>query len=227
MPLQLLDQIVWHSLTGAQAHCATGTATARRYAPGFSPIIAFADSERPDFAALEPYCEPGEHFYCGGWTGTAPPGWQIDAEAMLVKMVWQAPAPAADDGLAAVRLGPEHVPQMLELVALTKPGPFGPRTIELGDYFGCFDGPRLVAMAGERMHAGLLREVSGVCTHPEFQGRGLARRLMRLVLRRELQRGETPFLHVMCDNRAAHGLYERMGFVDWQESVVRVLSRSP
>ena len=227
MPLQLLDQIVWHSLTGAQVHCATGTATARRYAPGFSPIIAFADSERPDFAALEPYCEPDEHFYCSGWTGTAPPGWQIDAEAMLVKMVWQGPAPAADDALAAIRLGPEHVPQMQGLVALTKPGPFGPRTIELGDYFGCFEGPRLVAMAGERMHAGLLREVSGVCTHPAFQGRGLARRLMQLLLRRELQRGETPFLHVMCDNRAAHDLYERMGFVDWQESVVRVLSRSP
>jgi GNAT superfamily N-acetyltransferase len=227
MPLQLLDQIVWHSLTGAQVHCATGTATARRYAPGFSPIIAFADSERPDFAALAPYCEPGEHFYCSGWTGTAPPGWQVDAEAMLVKMVWQAPAPAADDGLAAIRLGPEHVPQMLELVALTKPGPFGPRTIELGDYFGCFEGPRLVAMAGERMHAGTLREVSGVCTHPAFQGRGLARRLMQLLLRREVQRGETPFLHVMRDNRAAHDLYERMGFVDWRESVVRVLSRSP
>ena len=227
MPLQLLDQIVWHSLTGAQAHCATGTATARRYAPGFSPIIAFADSARPDFAALEHYCEPGEHYYCSGWSGPAPPGWQVDAETMLVKMVWHAPAPAADDSLAAVRLGPEHVPQMLELVALTKPGPFGPRTIELGDYFGCFEGPRLVAMAGERMHAGGLREVSGVCTHPEFQGRGLARRLMQLLLRRELQRGETPFLHVMCDNRAAHDLYERMGFVDWQQSVVRVLSRRP
>jgi hypothetical protein len=151
MPLQLLDHIAWHSLSGVQAHCATGTATARRYAPGFSPIVAFADSERPDFAALAPYCEAGEHFYCSGWSGPAPAGWQVDAEAAMLKMVWQAPVPAEDEGLAALRLGPEQVPQMLDLVALTKPGPFGPRTLELGDYVGCFEGPRLVAMAGERM----------------------------------------------------------------------------
>jgi len=222
--LQLLDNISWHSLTGAQAQHSVGTATARRYAPGFSPIVAFADPEQPDFAALAPYCRAGEHFYCSGWSGPAPAGWRIEAETTLIKMVWEAPTPPADEGFAAARLGPGHVPQMLDLVALTQPGPFGPRTIELGDYFGCFEGPRLVAMAGERMHAGRLREVSGVCTQPEFQGRGLARRLMHLLLRRELARGETPFLHVMRDNRPAHDLYERMGFRDHQASVVRVLS---
>jgi ribosomal protein S18 acetylase RimI-like enzyme len=224
---QLLANITWHSLTGPQGHVSTGTDDARRYAPGFSPIVAFADPERPNFAALDPYCEPGEHLYCGGWSGPAPAGWQIDAEATMIKMAWVAPEPAADAAFAAVRLGPEHVPQMLELVALTKPGPFGPRTIELGEYFGVFDGPRLVAMAGERMHAPPLREISGVCTHPDFQGRGLARRLMELLLRREMQRGETPFLHVMRDNRNAHRMYERMGFCDRQELIVRVLSRTP
>lgn len=227
MSLQLLDQIVWHSLTGAQAAVATGTNRARRYAPGFSPIIAFADAARPDFAALEPYCEPGEHFYLAGWSGPAPAGWQIDAEALLIKMVWQGRSPADDDGLATVRLGPEHVPQILDLVALTKPGPFGPRTIELGEYYGCFEGPRLVAMAGERMQAERLREISGVCTHPDFQGRGLARGLMQLLLRRELQRNELPFLHVMKHNVSAHGMYEKMGFSDHQEQVIRVLSRTP
>jgi predicted GNAT family acetyltransferase len=80
-------------------------------------------------------------------------------------------------------------------------------------------------MAGERMRAGALREISGVCTHPDFQGRGLARRLMQLLLRRELQRGELPFLHVLRDNRAAHDLYARMGFHDHCELTVRVLSR--
>lgn len=226
MSLAHLDHVIWHCLNGTQARFATGTATARRYAPGFSPILAFADRDHPDFAALAPYCEAGEHFYCSGWTGPAPAGWQIDAEETLVKMVWQAPPPAADDeGLAAQQLGPAHVPQMLELVALTKPGPFGPRTIELGDYFGCFEGPRLVAMAGERMQAGHLREISGVCTHPDFQGRGLARRLMQGLLRRELQRGETPFLHVMRDNRNALEMYRRMGFRDYQTTLVRVLSQ--
>ena len=226
MSLHLLDDVIWHSLTGPQAAVSTGTDRVRRYAPGFSPIIGFADLERPDFAALEPYCAAGEHFYCAGWSGVAPAGWRVDAEARLLKMVWQGAFPAADDDFAAVRLGPEHVPQMLELVALTKPGPFGPRTIELGAYFGCFEGPRLVAMAGERMHAGALREVSGVCTHPDFQGRGLARRLMLKLVRREVEQGEIPFLHVMKANEGAHRMYQRMGFGVHQEQLVRVLSRS-
>jgi len=226
-PLQLLDNIAWHCLTGPQAACSAGTGQARRYARGFSPIVAFADTERPDFAALEPHCDAHEHFHCRGWSGRTPAGWQVDAEATMLQMVWQAPAPPADEGVAALRLGPEHVPQVLELVALTKPGPFGPRNLELGEYFGCFEGPRLVAMAGERMRAGPLREISGVCTHPDFQGRGLARRLMLLLLRRELLRGEAPFLQVMRANRSAHDLYARMGFRDHQELTVRVLSRSP
>ena len=224
--LQLLDHIAWHSLTGPQAGVSAGTDRARRYAPGFSPIIAFADTERPDFAALQPYCEPGEHLYVAGWVGSVPGGWQVDAESAMLQMVWPGPAPAADAAFDCVRLGPIHVPQVLELVALTKPGPFGPRTLELGEYFGCFDGPRLVAMAGERMCAGRLRELSGVCTHPNFQGRGLARRLVEKLLRHELQRGELPFLHVMKDNANAHRLYQRMGFRDHQELTVRVLSRT-
>jgi ribosomal protein S18 acetylase RimI-like enzyme len=226
MTLQLLDNIVWNTLTGPHARHATGSAAARRYAPGFSPILGFPDLAQPDFAALLPYCEPDEHFYCAGWSGAPPPGWRIDAEKGLLMMVWQAPPPAADDRLAAVPLGREHVAQMLELVALTHPGPFGPRTVELGEYFGCFEGPRLVAMAGERMHAGAFREVSGVCTHPDFQGRGLARRLMEKLIRREVQRQELPFLHVMDDNLNARRLYERMGFRDHDETVVRVLSRA-
>ena len=115
-------------------------------------------------------------------------------------------------------------PQALELALLTRPGPFGPRTPELGEYFGYFDGDRLVAMAGERMAAESLREISGVCTHPDHRGRGHARKLMLKLVRRQLQRGETPFLHVMRDNASARELYQRMGFGIYRESVVRVIA---
>jgi predicted GNAT family acetyltransferase len=111
------------------------------------------------------------------------------------------------------------------LTKLTRPGPFGPKTLELGEYFGRFEGSRLVAMAGERMFAGALREISGVCTHPDFQGRGYARRLVRKLIHREGRRNETPFLHVMRDNASARQLYERLGFRVYQESVVRVIAR--
>ncbi|WP_157270164.1 GNAT family N-acetyltransferase [Azohydromonas aeria] len=222
----LLANIVWHALSGPQIRYSVGTATARRYAPGFSPIVGFADQDRPDFDALRPCCEPGEHFYCDGWSGPAPAGWHIEAESTMFKMIWDGgPPPCSDDGAAdIVALGPQHAQQALELATLTRPGPFGPRTIELGAYFGIFDGERLVAMAGERMAAGPLREISGVCTHPDFQGRGWARRLMLHAMRAMLRRGETPFLHVMSENHGAHGLYRRMGFRDARESVVRVVA---
>lgn len=221
---RLLDNIVWNSLTGPQAKFAAGAGGARRYAPGFSPIVGFADPQRPDFATLAPYCAPGEHFYCDDWSGPPPEGWRIDAESTMFKMVWDAAQPAADEAPEAVPLGPQHAEQALALAALTRPGPFGPRTIELGEYFGCFDGDSLVAMAGERMHAGSLREVSGVCTHPEYQGRGLARRLMLELVSRQMRRGQTPFLHVMRENSGTRRLYKRMGFRDYRETVVRVVS---
>ncbi len=225
MSLQLLDNIVWHSLAGPHASLSAGTADARRYAPGFSPIIGFADNEHPDFAALAPYCEADTQFYTDGWSGAVPSGWRVHVDAVGIQMVWDRAAPAADDGLAAVRLGPEHVAQMLELVALTRPGPFAERTPELGEYFGVFDAGRLVAMAGERMQAGVLREISGVCTHPDFQGRGLARRLIEKLIRIEMQRGQMPFLHVMRDNVTARRVYERMGFRHHREVALRVVSR--
>lgn len=225
----LLDNIFWHALSGPQAHFAVGTDTARRYAPGFSPIVGFADNVQPDFDALAPFCQPGERFYCDGWSGAVPAGWRIALESTMFKMIWDAPMPEVDEASGALPLGPEHVAQAVELAILTNPGPFGPRTIELGDYFGFFDdthsdGPRLMAMAGERSCAPGLREISGVCTHPDYQGRGLARRLMTRLIRREMQRGETPFLHVMSHNSTARGMYERMGFHNYRESAVRVVT---
>ena len=112
----------------------------------------------------------------------------------------------------------------MALATLTRPGPFGPRTLELGTYLGYFEGDTLLAMAGERMFAGSLREVSGVCTRPDFQGQGLARKLVMKLVRQELLRGEMPFLHVMTENSGALSLYERIGFRTCRQTVIRVVS---
>ncbi len=221
----LLDNIFWHALSGPQAQYASGAGAARRFAAGFSPIVGFANQHNPNFDDLAPFCAPDEHFYCDGWSGPVPAGWVVEAESTMIKMMWSAGMPPADDTLGAAPLLREHAAQALELATLTRPGPFGLRTIELGDYFGCFDGPRLVAMAGERSRAGRLREISGVCTHPDYQGRGFGRRLMYKLIGLQLARGETPFLHVMHDNSNAHQLYVKMGFRDYRTSVVRVIAR--
>jgi len=222
----LLDNITWHTLTGPHAKFAAGTGATRRYAVGFSPILGFADPERPDFAPLDACSAPGEQFYTDGWSGPAPDGWRIEAETTMFKMVWDGPLPDHDSAPDAVPLALEHAAQAVALAALTRPGPFGPRTIELGEYFGYFEGGQLVAMAGERMCAADLHEISGVCTHPSRQGRGFARRLMIKLVLRQMLRDKTPFLHVMRDNAGARALYEKMGFKNFKESVVRVIGRN-
>ena len=86
----LLDNIFWHALSGPQAKFAAGNRAARRYAPGFSPIVAFADQLQPDLSAFAAFCQPGEHFYTEGWTGAASVGWQINLESTMLKMIWEA-----------------------------------------------------------------------------------------------------------------------------------------
>jgi ribosomal protein S18 acetylase RimI-like enzyme len=220
--LELLDNIVWHTLAGPHARFSTGDARVRRYAAGYSPLLGARVAEQPDFDGIAAHCRAGEQLYLGGWTGTVPAGWQLDVDSTMEQYVWIRPSP--DDTAGEVALGPANVPAMLGLVELTHPGPFAERTIELGEYWGLFEGGRLIAMAGERMHAGSLREVSAVCAHPDFQGRGLARRVMSRVIRSQLARGQTPFLHVMSGNASARALYERMGFRHHQTVAVRALT---
>jgi GNAT superfamily N-acetyltransferase len=224
--LELLDNIMWNCLSGPHAKFATGQGDLRRYAPGFSPIVGCREPARPDFATLANYCEVGDSFYLDIWSGVAPAGWRIEKEARMFKMVWDAPMPAEDAAPDAIPLRPEHAAQAMELARLTNPGPFGIRTPELGEYFGYFEDGRLIAMAGERMCAGNLHEVSGICTHPDFQGRGLAKKLTLKLVRRQMQRGKRSFLHVMSHNASARALYEKLGFRNHLETVVRVVSRT-
>jgi ribosomal protein S18 acetylase RimI-like enzyme len=221
-----LANVFWRALSGTQARLSTGTDRARRFVPGFPHIVAFADPANPDLAALAPFCAPGERFYCAEWSGPAPAGWKIEVDTFMCAMAWSGGRAPSRDLREAVRLGPEHVPEMIAMAAATRPGPFADRPMEIGEWYGFLEGGRLVAMAGERAHCGELREVSGVCTLPDFQGRGFARRLTEVVIASQLARGLTPFLHVASANARARGLYGRMGFVVAREAPMRVISRA-
>lgn len=95
---------------------------------------------------------------------------------------------------------------------LVYPEFFRRRTPELGRYLGVYQQGRLVAMAGERMRLDGYQEISAICTHPEFTGRGYAARLTTELVNASLQRGSIPFLHVGSHNTRARALYERLGF---------------
>jgi predicted GNAT family acetyltransferase len=111
-----------------------------------------------------------------------------------------------------IRLDSADVQDMLALVQKAKPGPFGTRTCEMGNYIGIRDQGRLIAMAGERMRIDGFVEISAVCVDDDWRGKGLAGRLMNILRKEIAQRGETPFLHVFSHNTTAIGLYERLGF---------------
>lgn len=220
-----LENVFWNCLAGPHARFATGTGDVRRYGPGFSPIVGARDAANPDFPALAAICAAADPVYIDAWSGPCPAGWEILKEARMFKMVWDARPPGDDPAPDAMLLAPNHASSALQLAQLTNPGPFGIRTPELGEYFGIFEGRRLVAMAGERFQLPGWREISGICTHPDFQGRGLARKLTLKLVRRQALRGERTFLHVMGHNERARHLYREMGFRDELETTVRVIQR--
>ncbi|NBS95284.1 MAG: GNAT family N-acetyltransferase [Betaproteobacteria bacterium] len=221
-----LKRISWDALSGPHRAFSMGNPTVRRYSQGFAALVGMPDPDNLDLDALRALSRVGEQLFVPGWSKPPDSGWRIDFEATLHQMVWNRLSPrsgATPDGL---RLDSEHIAEALTLMDLTQPGPFGPRTLELGEYFGIFEGPTLIAMAGERMFNGTLREISGVCTHPEYRGQGLARRLVSTLIDRALRRQEIPFLHVLSTNRPALDLYQRMGFLNVQEILMRVISRA-
>lgn len=215
--------VFWQAFTGDQSSYAVGHGGTQRFAPGFSAIAGFADLADPDLEILRSISSVGDRIYTDGWAGSHDSHWEIVRETRMWKMVFERPLPVEEEGADIVRLNASHAQQAVELAVLTNPGPFGLRTIELGDYFGIFDRERLVAMAGERVQCGSLRELSGVCTHPDYVGRGYAARLSNKVIRLQMLRGQTSFLHVISTNEGAMRLYRKLGYVEELESVVRLI----
>ncbi len=136
----------------------------------------------------------------------------------LLQMVASGPSNGAD--IAASLLTVADIAAMMDLVAATEPGPFGPRTPLLGRYLGIWQGDRLVAMAGERLRVPGHVELSAICVRPEARGKGYAAALTARLMRLAFEGGEVPFLHVRPDNVGAVALYKRLGFATRRELVV-------
>jgi ribosomal protein S18 acetylase RimI-like enzyme len=207
----VLDNAAWAALTGPHAHLAQTHGQVARYPVDMSPFVGFSDDATgqawDDLAAL---AGPGVVVALSGIKLEPPPDWEVVGEGSGVQLVDRSLQTAPDP--EAQVLGVGDVPDMLALVTRAQPGPFGPRTIELGTYLGIRRGGELVAMAGERLHPPGWVEISAVCTDEAYRGQGLATRLVRAVAAGIRGRGETPFLHAAATNTPAIRLYLALGF---------------
>ncbi|MET9082805.1 GNAT family N-acetyltransferase [Streptomyces sp. NPDC004237] len=207
----ILDNPALASLTGPHAHFAEGRGRILRYPVDVSPWLALPDEpDAQDWADLAALAGPGAEIGLPGFRGELPDGWDLTFDVEGVQLVDEGMETAPEP--AAVRLGPADVPEILDLVERTRPGPFLPRTVELGTYLGIRREGRLIALAGERLHPPGWTEISAVCTDPAYRGEGLATRLIRAVGHGIRERGETPFLHTGAGNTNAIRLYESLGF---------------
>ena len=210
-----LDNPIWTALNSGSASFAYGNGTVR-----------FIDRRIGFFAGIPLY--DTEHLHqlyeamdSGMRVIVFPPGnldldtnWKVRNDNALLQMVFDKPSINLflDESIRA--LAAADVPEMLALTQLAKPGPFLENTIAFGGYFGFFVDGKLVSMAGTRLAAGPYSEVSAVCTHPDFVGRGLAQRVLPHVLNYVQQQGQIPYLQLYPDNLPALRLYQRLGFVE-------------
>ena len=213
-----LDNPIWNALSTRQSQFAEGNDFARRFNSEIGPLAGLREQSTEAYRSLRRLFKPGEPAVLFlEEEPRLPEGWSLLKHDSLVQMICPNPPQDSAFGKAAgIRwesLGAADVPAMLELTALTEPGPFRQRTFELGGFVGVREGDRLAAMAGQRVAPPGFTEVSAVCTHPEFRGRGYAQLLVAAVAHAIHEHGETPFLTSYTHNANAIRVYEVVGFV--------------
>ncbi len=209
-----LHNPVYQALVSRDQRLSHGDGKVKFFNEEVSPFAGFEQDYEKGFSDLHEQLAPGRKIlYAIPSPIPHPGGWEIRHEIEGLQFVYEGEAGIETEFPNIMPLGEIHVEEMMQLAALTKPGPFGPRTIDFGSYFGIFEKDKLVAMTGQRLHVDNFTEISAVCTHPDHTGKGYAFTLLQHQLHLIQQQGQQPFLHVREDNKRAISLYERMGFV--------------
>jgi len=220
--MHVLDNVVWAALSGPQSSLAEVFGQARRFPVDISPFGAVADQDDPQcWNDLANLVGPGGNVVLTGKKIEVPKDWEELGGGTGNQMTGENVFGQMDQ--EAVELGDEDVSEMLDLISRTEPGPFLPRTVELGGYLGFRVNGDLVAMAGRRMHPPGWVEISAVCTDPAHQGKGLGGRLVMAVAAGIRAEGAVPFLHVSETNENAIRLYEKLGFKIRMQGKFKVL----
>jgi ribosomal protein S18 acetylase RimI-like enzyme len=207
-----LDNPMWYALQGPHRRWAQGQGGLQWFPPDVAPFFALESADIPLVPDLPERLQLASNaYFVGVLPASWPRGWKPAERSEIVQMSYLGATPLWEPA-PHVLLGPDDRPAMLALAAIAFPDFFRARSAELGTFIGIYEQGRLVSMAGERMALEGMREISAICTHPEFTGRGYAGGLTRALIRRHRQQGLHSFLHVSAANIGARGLYESLGF---------------
>lgn len=226
MTTHLLDNPAWNAMNSGNSHLALGNDRAKFFPADVGPFAGLKNYDEPSFSELYDLVPNGRIVAIPSKNKLAiPKYWQIKNTYDIIQMIFNKTYLTSKTYPEIIPLGKQHIAQMIELTKLTQPGPFLQRTIEFGNYTGIFNSDRLIAMAGQRMHANEYVEISAVCTHPDFAGKGYASSLILNQVDKIVQEGNIPFLHVKADNKSAINLYKRLGFTVRSEIYIYVLQK--
>lgn len=223
----VLDNPAWSALISGNNNLSFGNEQVKYFDREVSPFAAFKENSEENFQALYDLIPEGRVLlFILPVEMEIPSPWKVLNCIKGIQMICDTKIEQNESSLKLIPLAEEHVPQMLDLTKLTNPGPFAPRTIDFGHYQGIFDDEKLVAMAGQRLHVFNYAEISAVCTHPDYLGRGYAKQLLIHQINRIKAASEIPFLHVRYDNDRAIKVYESLGFSTRREIYFYVMQKA-
>jgi len=220
-----------NALHTSHQHLALTHNLALKYPADIAPFACLAENSPAALSDLHTLMAPGETTYILGDDPPSPTNTLLYRGATpCLQMAFpeNAALPAINSALPISPLTCADAPAMVALTDAAFPGFFRLRTCVMGAYFGIWnpaDTTQLIAMAGERLILHPTREISGICTHPDHRGQGLAAALTAHVLHHQRSLQARSVLHVVSTNQSAISLYHRLGFQTLREVHLHRLKR--
>ncbi|MBB6109828.1 putative GNAT family acetyltransferase [Mucilaginibacter lappiensis] len=223
----LLDNPIWNALISGNNNLAYGNSQVKYFAQNVAPFVGFENYSVANFNTLHDLVtEQRVLAVVSAEEITIPAQWKVLNNMKILQMVFDGPIPPETLNHELITLQDQHIPAMLSLTKMTNPGPFTERTIDFGNYKGIFHNDELIAMAGYRTQPSPYIEVSAVCTHPSYHGKGYAGTLINYHIRQIIAASGIPYLHSRTDNATAIKLYQKLGFVARKEMTFNIIQKN-